>query len=289
MNIDTSIQAMMESFEHQLRISLAETPLDERLNEAVAYMLLSAGKRFRPRLILGVNEDLGGRGDDSIYLASAVECIHVASLIHDDLPALDNDDFRRGKPTCHKIFGEAVAVLAGDSLFGMAFDFLSKCDVRRGAKATQYLSRALMGLCAGQSEDLLNLTSDKKLLSMFAKKTGCLIGASAAFGALSSGNSPDKEMDYYNWGVQLGIAFQVADDFRDRFGTKDERGRPESSDQRNAKVGLFQNKSAEAVAEACREQIKQVISSYCSLSGVSAERSATLALIKQQFVHFVAE
>ncbi|MBE3070057.1 MAG: polyprenyl synthetase family protein [Planctomycetes bacterium] len=191
--------------------------------EAMRYMALGAGKRLRPALVLLAAEACGGSVDEALPAAAAVEMIHTYSLIHDDLPAMDNDDLRRGRPSCHKAFGEAMAILAGDGLLTEAFRVLAVevADAAKSRRLAGELARAAgaAGMVGGQVADLkaeLNRSTDEQILSLIHRhKTGCLIEASVVMGAISAGAGEHYERSLRQYGLHLGLAFQIADDVLD--------------------------------------------------------------------------
>lgn len=194
------------------------------VHEAMRYGVLNGGKRFRPILLLASAEACGGKTEQAIYPAVAVELIHAYSLIHDDLPCMDDDDFRRGKPSCHKKFGEAHALLAGDALLTFAFEILSKVKpAGKNQRLIQVLARAIgtAGMIGGQVMDKLyeDRAVDLPTLSyIHVHKTGQLIRACCQLGAISAGASSAKELALTRFGEYLGFAFQVIDDIIDSDG-----------------------------------------------------------------------
>ena len=199
----------------------AATGTPERLLEAMRYSLLAGGKRLRPILALAACEAVGGRPDDALAAACAVEFIHTYSLIHDDLPAMDDDDFRRGRPTSHKVFGEALAILAGDALLTEAFRVLAEegGDGRLG-RAVLELARAAgsAGMVGGQVIDIVSTgkrLAIAELEALHRAKTGELLLASVRTGALlgGAGDADLACLDVY--GRALGLAFQIVDDVLD--------------------------------------------------------------------------
>jgi len=187
------------------------------------YAVFTGGKRFRPVLALSACEACGGKSKDALPAALTIELIHTYSLVHDDLPALDDDDTRRGKPTCHRKFGEANAILAGDGLLTLAFELLA--DIRpaeRGIRILREISTAagVHGMIGGQVADLMGSSqkSQKELDFICKNKTGQLIRVSAVAGALSAGASTAQLRRIARYGECLGLAFQVVDDILDRDG-----------------------------------------------------------------------
>lgn len=237
--------------------SYLETLYDEGhvLRKAMRYSLMAGGKRFRPMLVLLVGQDLGISKDVLLPIAASIEMIHTYSLIHDDLPALDNDDLRRGKPTNHRVFGEATAILAGDGLLTDAFLELSKADVSAQAKVDMI---ALLASCAGsrgmiqgQSDDLqfeqqrstLQASEAYPILKQIhANKTGKLIEACFMLPTYATELSHEKRTALQDVSRQLGLWFQIRDDILDVSATTEELGKDAGSDILNDKltyVSLF--------------------------------------------------
>jgi geranylgeranyl diphosphate synthase type II len=228
--------------------------------EAVRYSLFAGGKRLRPALALGAAEVVSG--DDSVALpvACALEMIHTYSLIHDDLPAMDDDDLRRGKPTCHKVYGEATAILAGDALLTMAFDAAAETGSTEIVRALAQAAGA-GGMVGGQQMDLegegkqLDLAA---LQSIHRAKTGALIQVSLRCGAMAAGATEAQVKALADYGKHLGLAFQITDDILDVVGAEAVLGKPVGSDESRDKstypalLGLDESRrlAGEAVASA---------------------------------------
>ena len=191
------------------------------VHEAMRYGVLSGGKRFRPILLLASAEACGAKSEDALFAAVAVELVHAYSLIHDDLPCMDNDDWRRGKPSCHKKFGEAYAVLAGDALLTFAFEVLGRTKpASRAQKLVQALSHAIgtSGMIGGQVMDKLYEGENVDLPTLsyiHIHKTGQLIRACCQLGAQCADARPAVEMALVRFGEYLGFAFQIIDDIID--------------------------------------------------------------------------
>ena len=189
-----------------------------RLVEAVRYALLGGGKRLRPALVLASCEAHGGdASDDSLAMrfAVALEAVHTYSLVHDDLPAMDDDDLRRGRPTVHKAWDEATAVLVGDALQSLAFDHLLASRDPRAAELGRLLARNAYLMVEGQARDMAGegaRLGEDEVMEIMRTKTGALLAASVAGGALAAGASADAALP---WGMKLGLAFQIADDLLD--------------------------------------------------------------------------
>jgi farnesyl diphosphate synthase len=215
-------------------------PTSQKLNEAMAYGALLGGKRIRPFLVYAVGEMLGSSLEKLDPLACAIECIHAYSLIHDDLPAMDDDELRRGQKTCHIQFDEATAILAGDALQTLAFDIISNPIRNMSPKTQLNMVKVLAeasgeaGMCGGQSLDLeaenkkINLSSLKKI---HAAKTGSLIKASVVLGALTDETIPIEHLQQLRkFSSAVGLAFQVQDDILDITSDTETLGKPQGSD-----------------------------------------------------------
>jgi geranylgeranyl diphosphate synthase type II len=227
------------------RYMLAEEgPLADHI-KAMRYSLFAGGKRIRPILALAAAEALHAETEDLLPVACALECIHTYSLIHDDLPAMDNDDLRRGKPTNHVVFGEAAAILAGDGLLSFAFELLTHPATRHAIdpaaqlRMTNLIAHAVgpTGMVGGQSLDLAAegkaITVDQLRL-IHGCKTGALITASVQAGAIF-GKADEKQFAALSrYGTQIGLAFQIVDDLLDVEGTTEDLGKTAGADaQRN--------------------------------------------------------
>lgn len=214
----------------------------KNLAEAMGYALTAGGKRVRPILAIASYEAAGGKSKSILPVASSIELIHTYSLVHDDLPAMDDDDFRRNKPTTHKAFGEAEAILAGDALLTDAFNIISEADAKPALllKVINELSfgSGSEGMVGGQSMDILleGKKADKKqLLYIHTHKTGALIRASIRIGAIMADASTAKLKALTEYGEKIGLAFQVTDDILDVTGTMEEMGKPTGSDDAKGK------------------------------------------------------
>lgn len=211
--------------------------------EAMKYSLLNGGKRLRPVFCLEFAKMCSCDRKDALDFACAVEYIHTYSLIHDDLPCMDDDDFRRGKPSCHKKFGEAIALLAGDGLLTQAFQIVGDCDLSDDKKvlATRLLAQnsGVAGMIGGQVIDLKyeSETPDiKQLLSVHRLKTGALISAACLLGCIAAGADNEKISAASRFAYNLGIAFQIKDDILDVVGNSEILGKPVGSDAENKKT-----------------------------------------------------
>lgn len=211
------------------------------LVQAMRYCLEAGGKRLRPILCIAASEVVGGSELDAIGPALALELIHTYSLIHDDLPAMDNDDFRRGKPACHKAFDEATAILTGDALLTAAFEVLTtgaygSINASRCLEVISLIARAAgsSGMVQGQMMDLAFEGEEitwEQLAALQNLKTGALIEASVRAGAILGGGSIEQVAALSAYGTHVGLAFQIADDILNVEGTSDELGKPVGSDE----------------------------------------------------------
>lgn len=233
--------------------------------EAMRYSLFAGGKRLRPILCLAATEVVGGKKETALPVACALEMIHTYSLIHDDLPSMDNDDLRRGKPTNHKVFGEAMAILAGDALLTEAFSLLTHPDLIKQVPADRLIrvihqmaeAAGYKGMVGGQVMDL-KCTGEKigleALETMHRHKTGALIVASVKSGAIIGGGNETEIKALGEYAAQIGLAFQIIDDILDIEGTPEEMGKNPGSDEAQQKATyprLLGLKQAKEKAEAC--------------------------------------
>ena len=221
--------------------SLTGQPYDKVI-EASRYSLLSGGKRIRPIILLLFYKLCGGNDDCAYNFACALEMLHTCSLIHDDLPCMDDDDMRRGKPSCHKAFGEDIALLAGDNLLNEAFFVASKTmgiPEDRVLKAISYFAASIgsLGMIGGQVIDTtVTITDEELLFKMFSLKTCALIRAAAVCGVILAGGSDEQISLAESYAEKLGLAFQIIDDLLDCIGDSEVIGKPVGSDDKNGKT-----------------------------------------------------
>jgi geranylgeranyl diphosphate synthase, type II len=224
-------------------------PTDSRpeiLHEAIRYSVLAPGKRLRPTLVLAAAEAVGGNPDTVMPTACALECIHVFSLIHDDLPCMDNDDYRRGRLTNHKVYGDAMAMLAGDALLALAFQLIAENVATSPAHRVLSVSRLIAeasgtwGMVGGQVVDMASQGQEEitpeTLRYIHAHKTGALLTASVLSGALLAGATETQADALKQYGGHIGLAFQIADDILDITGDQEKIGKPVGSDEGNDKA-----------------------------------------------------
>lgn len=284
-----SYERFLPDIEKKLESSITA---DNSAAQAMKYSLLSGGKRIRPILLLEFYALCGGKGDNALNFAAALEMIHTYSLIHDDLPCMDNDDMRRGRPSCHKAFGEDTALLAGDALLTLAFKTAAETDgipADRVLKAIAVLAEnaGISGMVGGQVEDLAFEKSGatiEQLRGMYLKKTSCLLSAGAVCGSILAGAN-DEELKYAaEYAEKLGLAFQIIDDILDCTSDEKTLGKPIGSDEKNGKttyVTLLGIDGAKAEAERLSNE---ALTALCKIKGDNAAlRELTADLLDRKF------
>ena len=233
------------------------------LYDAMRYSLLAGGKRLRPVLTLECCRLCGGTDTAALYLACAVEMIHTYSLIHDDLPCMDNDDLRRGRATNHKVYGEATALLAGDGLLAAAFETAVEAGAYLTAQQTVEAVRELSaaagpdGMVGGQALDLAGegrALTGEELGEIHRLKTGALLTAAAQLGCIAAGASPEQRQAVGTYAGRLGLAFQIRDDMLDVEGDVEQFGKPIGSDAANGKHTFVTLKGLEG----CRGEVERL-------------------------------
>ena len=243
-------------------------PQTAGLEEAMRYSLLAGGKRIRPVLTLATARAIGREPADVLPLAAAIELIHTYSLIHDDLPAMDDDDLRRGRPTCHVKFGEDVAILAGDGLYAEAFGHLlgeQSGDAALVLAAARELAGAtgVDGMVGGQYLDVAGVgDTPEELRRLHALKTGRLIGASVVCVLLLAGMDETETTPWRRFAAELGVLFQIVDDILDVTGTDVALGKPSGSDERMGKrtyVTEFGLEGARELAERSHREARTLL------------------------------
>ena len=262
-DIDIIEKAILE------RLPVCEDNQDE-VAEAMKYSLANGGKRLRPVFCLEFAACCGLEKSKALDFACAVEYIHTYSLIHDDLPCMDDDDFRRGKPSCHKKFGEATALLAGDALLTHAFELIANADLpaEKRIKAVSVLS-AKSGVCGMIGGQVIDLKYESEcpdlpqILSVHKLKTGALISAACLLGCIAAGASAKQTEAAEKFAYNLGIAFQIKDDILDVIGDSEELGKPIGSDAENNKTTYV---SLKGVEEAQSDVEKYTAKALSSLS-----------------------
>lgn len=245
----------------------AETALVPRLAESMEYSLMAGGKRLRPILVMAAADAVGARGTDFVQAACGIEMIHTYSLIHDDLPAMDNDDYRRGKLTNHKVFGEALAILAGDALLTQAFEVI----LRQQGVPAQVLLEVLRemsiaagpnGMVGGQVIDMLSegkRISMEELRKMHMGKTGALFRVAIRSGAILGGASESQLAALTTYADCFGLAFQITDDILDVVGDEAVIGKPVGSDERNEKSTYVTLTSLDEAKKLAADTVQQAL------------------------------
>lgn len=237
----------------------------ELLSQAMRYAVLNGGKRIRPLLCLASAEAAGGDPLDALDAGCAVEIVHCFSLIHDDLPSLDDDALRRGKPTCHVLFGEGVALLAGDALLTLAFQIISQISFSDAVrqKLSISLARGAMHMVRGQTVDVLTERqpfSEETLRWIHSHKTGALFGSACEMGAICAKAEDIKVAQLTTFGETLGHAFQIADDILDETGASDILGKSKPSDRERGKATYPALMGMEASRAECFRYLNEALS-----------------------------
>lgn len=268
------MQRKIELINRELDSIYAEnTALNTTLAKSMNYSLMAGGKRLRPILVMAAADAVGADGEKFLHLATSIEMIHTYSLIHDDLPAMDNDDYRRGKLTNHKVFGDGIAVLAGDALLTMAFEVIAdspNVDTEKKLKVIKEMSHAAgaEGMVGGQVIDLesegkkINMDTLRK---MHSAKTGALFCAAIRSGAILGGATDKQLADLTQYARQFGLAFQITDDILDVTGDEASIGKPVGSDEKNHKstyVTLGSLESARELAQTAVDEAKKALADF---------------------------
>lgn len=276
MEVKEKLQISAAQVEHFLESLLTNEDKDlVPLYDSMRYSTLAGGKRIRPYLTIETAKMFGGSVGSAIYFAAALEMVHTYSLIHDDLPAMDDDDLRRGKPTNHKVYGEATAILAGDALLTYAFEILSAAPLSADLKlsAVRVLSEAAgaEGMIGGQIMDLASeehAPSFETVVKTHSLKTGAMIKAAAQLGLLAAGITDEEtHRALGSYAQYVGLAFQIIDDLLDVIGDEDALGKPIGSDAEEGKVtfmNFFAPDEARAYAERLTESAKASIAPYAN-------------------------
>nr|WP_081468572.1 farnesyl diphosphate synthase [Desulfosporosinus orientis] len=244
--------------------TLDQLPWKQNLiNESMRYSLIGGGKRIRPVLALASAETVGGKPEAILQAAVALELIHTYSLIHDDLPAMDNDDYRRGRLSNHKVFGEAQAILAGDALLTYAFELLGNLDHAQPERLLRVITEVAMaagkdGMVGGQVLDLAGEGRDltlNEIEEIHKAKTGAILTVSARLGGILGGGSEDEIDALTEYAQSLGLAFQIKDDILDIVGDSETLGKPAGSDLRQGKSTYVSLLGLEGASKQLHDQI----------------------------------
>lgn len=282
----TKIQSRLDILMHE------NGQLYDTVVKAARYSLLNGGKRIRPIILLEFYRLCGGDDDCAYNFATALEMIHSYSLIHDDLPCMDDDDMRRGKPSCHKQFGEATALLAGDALLTEAFSVASKTLSLPSDRVVKALS--VLASCAGTNGmiggQVIDLECEGKkalvdtVYEMYRLKTGALIKAAAVIGCILAGADEEMQGHAAVYAEKLGVAFQVIDDILDYEGDSEKLGKPTRSDEKNQKNTLVSLIGIEECRRYAQTLTDEAIASLERFSGdISALKELTESLLKRDF------
>lgn len=258
------------------------------LREAIRYSALAPGKRLRPLLVLLAAEACGGAVEAALPAACAVELIHAYSLVHDDLPAMDDDDLRRGRPTCHKQFGEATAILVGDALQARAFEMLATAisPPERAARCVAELARAAgaTALVGGQADDLAGPNSHatvERLQAIHRRKTGAMFVVSLRLGAIVAGAANEQLAAVTEYGTHVGLAFQIVDDLLDVSGQQEAVGKRVGKDRGRGKVTYPQLLGLDA----SRRRANELLQEACTALTLFGENARPL----QQLANFIVQ
>ena len=273
MDFKTQLNAYKEQVEHYLETYFDDTPRAyQRLIDAMEYSLMAGGKRLRPALVLEFCRVCGGDTEKALPVAGGVEMLHTYTLIHDDLPAMDNDDMRRGKPTNHKVFGEFTATLAGDALQAEAYHSILSAQLPaealvKCAGILTYVAGA-DGICGGQQLDMDGEgkpLTESDLMEIHQRKTAALIRGACLMGVYAAGGTAAQEQAAIEYAETLGLAFQIRDDMLDVLSTEEELGKPIGSDSEEHKttfMTLLGQEECERRVRALTEQAKQAASVF---------------------------
>lgn len=266
MDFNTQFTAVIRVVDDYLKEKVVFPDLAQKtVFDAMRYSLFAGGKRIRPVLALACAKAVGGSYEDALPFAASLEMIHTYSLIHDDLPAMDNDDFRRGKPTCHKAYGEDMAILAGDGLLNYACEFALKEGEHHPNLVPilkeLFTQSGVYGMIGGQ---VIDLESEGKKIpaermeNLHRLKTGALLLAACRVGALSGGGAVHTFDDY---AASIGLAFQIKDDILDVVGSSEHLGKPVGSDEKNQKSTYVSLYGLESAQRMLREETKKAMES----------------------------
>ena len=289
MNLNSDLKLLRRSIDIELASILPkDSPIAKPMLEAMSYAVLGGGKRIRPLLTCTVCSALDGRLENALIPGCAIELIHAYSLIHDDLPAMDDDDLRHGRPSTHKQFGEAIAILAGDSLHSLAFQSIVNAplisqNIKIKAIAALAEAAGWRGMSGGQC---LDINSEGKLLpieqlrSLHAAKTGALICTSFQIGALCAGVEDDSEQFHIvsRVGKDIGLAFQIVDDILDVTSDSETLGKPSQSDEVAEKNTFPQLMGIDKSQKEANELLASSLQLLCD-NGI--ENAALASLLKQ--------
>lgn len=277
-SLDVFFSKYKEILERQMEESIRQLQAPAVLKDAMLYSLSAGGKRIRPMLLFATLDALGEDPQRGLFPACAIEMLHTYSLIHDDLPSMDDDDLRRGKPTNHKVFGEANAILAGDALLTFSFQMIAEApEISIPLRAKVELIRELAlaggaeGMVGGQIADIAGedkVLELEELKYIHAHKTGKLLTFSVMAGAISAGANEEMKKHLREYAMHLGLAFQIRDDLLDLDGNEEKLGKPVGSDEGNHKATYPALLGVEGAKEALETEIQRA---YVSLRKTGAK------------------
>ena len=256
---DATLHTYLTKIEEDLERRSRQFPEEpqQKLFDAMRYSLLAGGKRLRPIMVLEFCQMCGGDVEKAMPLAAAIEMIHTYSLIHDDLPCMDNDDFRRGNPTNHRVYGEAIAILAGDSLLTGAFEAVASANLSSQARvdAVRVLAQCAggCGMVGGQVLDIMSEEREctrQEILDIQSRKTGALIRAACMMGVIAGGGDEQRLAAAGSFADHLGLAFQIRDDMLDVVGSAEKLGKSVGTDaEKNTFVRLYGLERCESLVQ----------------------------------------
>lgn len=276
LDLDSYLTSQKKRINRALESLLKTSDKPDRILEAMTYSLMAGGKRIRPVLCVAAAEAAGGNPEDAVPAACALEMVHTYSLIHDDLPAMDDDALRRGKPTCHMAFDEATAILAGDALLTLAFQTLASIELSKAEQAAKWLRVIQLisyaaGYCGMIQGQMLDITSEGRQLtlaelkSLHRLKTGALIEASISSGAVLGGLNSNKISLFESYAQNIGLAFQVTDDILNVEGDPEIMGKAVGTDKlrnKNTYPSLLGLKKSKDFAGKLVENALQALESF---------------------------
>ena len=286
MSIKEEIQTRIALIEEIINARLIDTDgssedRQKQIYEAMNYSVLAGGKRLRPMLVLETARLFGGKEEDTYDFLTAIELIHTYSLVHDDLPAMDNDEYRRGRKTTHVVYGEDLAILAGDGLLNYAYEtglngVLQSGNPLQAARALKILAdkAGVFGMVGGQTVDIIseNKVLDEETLNYINEcKTGALIEAAMMMGAALSGASEEELGLVESIGSRIGLAFQIKDDILDVTGTTEVLGKPVLSDEKNHKATYVTLLGIEGAQQKVQELTESALNDLLTLRGCTED------------------
>lgn len=286
---DATLHTYLTKIEEDLERRSRQFPEEpqQKLFDAMRYSLLAGGKRLRPIMVLEFCRMCGGDVEKAMPLAAAIEMIHTYSLIHDDLPCMDNDDFRRGNPTNHRVYGEAIAILAGDSLLTGAFEAVASANLSSQARvdAVRVLAQCAggCGMVGGQVLDIMSEEREctrQEILDIQSRKTGALIRAACMMGVIAGGGDEQRLAAAGSFADHLGLAFQIRDDMLDVVGSAEKLGKSVGTDaEKNTFVRLYGLERCESLVQ---EHTDAALQSLDAFEGTDFMRELALSLTNRE-------